>query len=67
MAVTFYWLALHRQVRIEGVAEKVSHEVSEKYFHERPRASQVSKFSFCFDKKHFIKLVSRLCVDWSTS
>ncbi|KAJ6639893.1 Pyridoxine/pyridoxamine 5'-phosphate oxidase [Pseudolycoriella hygida] len=41
VAMTFYWVPLHRQVRIEGVASKVSRETSEKYFHERPRASQI--------------------------
>lgn len=51
MAVTFYWLPLHRQVRIEGVAERVSREVSEEYFHKRPRASQVSIPVLCIMSK----------------
>ncbi|XP_055322206.1 pyridoxine/pyridoxamine 5'-phosphate oxidase-like [Sitodiplosis mosellana] len=42
VAATFYWVPLHRQVRIEGVATKVSRKVSEEYFHQRPRASQIS-------------------------
>ncbi|XP_031629082.1 pyridoxine-5'-phosphate oxidase-like isoform X2 [Contarinia nasturtii] len=41
VAATFYWLPLRRQVRIEGIASKVSREVSEEYFHQRPRASQI--------------------------
>lgn len=41
VAVAIYWLPLHRSVRIEGTAAKISREDSEKYFHERPRASQI--------------------------
>lgn len=41
VAATFYWLPLRRQVRIEGAVTKISHEESEEYFHQRPRASQV--------------------------
>ncbi|MES2107151.1 MAG: pyridoxamine 5'-phosphate oxidase [Bacteroidota bacterium] len=40
-ALTFFWPALQRQVRIEGVLEKISKEQSEKYFHSRPKSSQV--------------------------
>jgi pyridoxamine-phosphate oxidase len=40
-ALTFFWPSLERQVRIEGVLEKVSKEESEKYFHSRPKNSQV--------------------------
>ena len=40
-ALTFYWMPLERQVRIEGTAEKTSREESESYFHSRPRGSQL--------------------------
>jgi pyridoxamine-phosphate oxidase len=40
-ALTFFWGGLERQVRIEGTIEKVSKEESEKYFHSRPKGSQV--------------------------
>lgn len=40
--MTVYWQPLHRSVRIEGKAEKVPKEESIKYFHERPRDSQIS-------------------------
>ncbi|RVU00828.1 pyridoxamine 5'-phosphate oxidase [Mucilaginibacter limnophilus] len=40
-ALVFFWGELERQVRIEGTIEKVSKEVSEKYFHSRPKGSQV--------------------------
>jgi pyridoxamine 5'-phosphate oxidase len=37
----FFWGELERQVRIEGNIEKLSKEESEKYFHSRPKGSQV--------------------------
>lgn len=40
-ALTFFWGGLERQVRIEGTIEKVSKEDSERYFHSRPKGSQV--------------------------
>ena len=40
-AVAFHWPYLGRQVRIEGAVEKTSKEVSEAYFHSRPRGSQI--------------------------
>jgi pyridoxamine 5'-phosphate oxidase len=45
VALTFYWSALHRQVRIEGVAEKTSPEESEEYFQTRPRDSQIGAWA----------------------
>ena len=41
VSVVFNWLELQRQVRINGRVEKVSKEISEKYFHSRPRGSQI--------------------------
>ena len=38
----FYWPELQRQVRIDGILEKVDPAVSENYFKERPRANQIS-------------------------
>jgi pyridoxamine 5'-phosphate oxidase len=40
-AMTFLWLELFRQVRIEGRITKVSEQESEEYFHSRPRGSQL--------------------------
>ena len=42
VAVAFHWSYLGRQVRMEGKVEKTSREVSESYFHSRPRGSQIS-------------------------
>ncbi len=39
-SMTFYWPTLHRQIRIEGVVEKVTEKESKEYFHSRPIASQ---------------------------
>jgi pyridoxamine 5'-phosphate oxidase len=40
-ALTFFWPDLERQVRIEGVVERVSVEKSTEYFQSRPRGSQL--------------------------
>jgi pyridoxamine 5'-phosphate oxidase len=40
-AITFFWDALERQVRIEGTIQKVSAADSDDYFHSRPRQSQI--------------------------
>lgn len=41
VALLFYWGELGREVRIEGTVEKLSKEESERYFHSRPKASQI--------------------------
>ncbi len=40
-ALCFTWLPLHRQVRVSGVAERVSPELSDAYFSTRPREAQI--------------------------
>ncbi len=40
-AIALHWPYLGRQVRIEGTTSKTSREVSEAYFHSRPRGSQL--------------------------
>ena len=42
IAGVFYWREIHRQVRIEGVVEKSSKEISDNYFKSRPRGGQLS-------------------------
>jgi len=44
-AMTFFWPELERQVRIQGVVEKVSKEASESYFQSRPKASQIGAWA----------------------
>ena len=41
VALTFLWLPLQRQIRIEGTVTKVSEDASDNYFHKRPRGSQI--------------------------
>ena len=41
VTLVFPWIAIERQVLIEGTATKVAREESEAYFHSRPRASQL--------------------------
>lgn len=40
-ALVFWWPGLARQVRVEGKVHKVSADISEQYFHSRPRESQL--------------------------
>ncbi len=40
-AINFFWVELERQVRIEGIIEKVSEVESNEYFISRPRGSQI--------------------------
>ncbi|MBB5321095.1 pyridoxamine 5'-phosphate oxidase [Marinobacter oulmenensis] len=40
-ALLFPWIALNRQVRIQGAVEKVSKSESLRYFSSRPRGSQI--------------------------
>lgn len=46
-SLTFFWDKLERQVRIEGRIEKVSTEISDEYFHSRPRGSQIGAWVSC--------------------
>lgn len=41
VSLCFFWPHLQRQVCIEGTASKTSRQVSETYFHSRPRGSQI--------------------------
>jgi pyridoxamine 5'-phosphate oxidase len=41
-ALVLYWPELHRQVRLTGRVERTNYDESERYFHSRPRDSQIS-------------------------
>ena len=41
-AINFWWAKTNKQIRIEGVCNKVSNKESDDYFHSRPRGSQIS-------------------------
>lgn len=44
-ALNFYWRKIDRQIRIEGVARKLSAEESDAYFATRPRGSQIGAWA----------------------
>ncbi len=44
-ALTFFWAELERQVRIEGVVEKLPEAESDTYFNSRPKGSRVGAWS----------------------
>lgn len=45
IAVVFLWKDLERQIRIEGIAEKVAPSVSFNYFQSRPKGSQIGAWA----------------------
>ena len=45
VSVLFPWLALHRQIIIEGQVSRISDERSLAYFHSRPRGSQIGAWA----------------------
>ncbi|MCC9135370.1 pyridoxamine 5'-phosphate oxidase [Pontibacter silvestris] len=44
-ALTFFWPVLERQVRIEGVVVKVAPQLSDEYYHSRPKGSQIGAWA----------------------
>lgn len=45
VALLFFWKELERQVRIEGIVEKISEEKSQQYFSSRPVGSQIGAWA----------------------
>lgn len=45
VTAVFWWKELARQVRIEGVSEKLDFDTSLSYFHSRPRGSQIGAWA----------------------
>ncbi len=45
VCLNFYWWELSRQVRIDGIAERVSDEQATSYFQSRPRESQIGAWA----------------------
>jgi len=41
-SLLFFWQPVERQIRIDGTVEKVDRATSDKYFHSRPRLSQIA-------------------------
>lgn len=44
-SILFFWPGKERQIRIEGVVEKVNESLSDEYFATRPRGSQVGAWA----------------------
>lgn len=44
-ALTFFWPELERQVRVEGLTERVDPKLSDLYFQSRPRESQLGAWA----------------------
>ncbi len=61
-ALVFWWDKLQRQIRVEGIVEKISEKDSEKYFHSRPRGSQLSALASPQSKEITMKELERLRV-----
>jgi len=51
VALVFCWLEMQRQVRIEGVARKISAKESDDYFHIRPHGSKIGAHASPQSKK----------------
>lgn len=61
-ALNFAWHELERQVRIEGIVERISADASDKYFEVRPTKSKLGAWaspqsSVIPDRKHLEKLM----------
>lgn len=44
-ALLFHWIGLERQVRVQGIVEKVSEAESDAYYHSRPLGSRLSAWA----------------------
>ncbi len=44
-ALTFFWVELERQVRIEGTVERITASESDEYFNTRPRESRIGAWA----------------------
>jgi pyridoxamine 5'-phosphate oxidase len=45
VAMTIFWKSLHKQIRVEGVVNKIPREESVAYFQSRPRESQIGAWA----------------------
>lgn len=45
IAVHFFWDVLEKQVRMEGIAERISEQASDQYFNSRPKGSRIGAWA----------------------
>jgi pyridoxamine 5'-phosphate oxidase len=45
ISMLFFWPSLQQQIRIEGICEKVSEDISDTYFQSRPRGSKIGAWA----------------------
>lgn len=45
VSLTFYWKELERQVRVEGIIERISEAESDEYFDSRPEGSKIGAWA----------------------
>ncbi len=45
VACLFQWIPINRQIHIEGTAQKISDKISDEYFAQRPRESQLGAWA----------------------
>jgi pyridoxamine 5'-phosphate oxidase len=45
VAINFFWQPMARQVRVQGIAKKITQQQSEDYFATRPRNSQIAAWA----------------------
>ena len=59
VALNFFWKELEQQVRVEGIVELASNQVSDAYFKNRPRESQLGAWasdqSECISSRAFLE------------
>jgi pyridoxamine 5'-phosphate oxidase len=65
VALLFFWKELQRQIRIEGIASKLSEVVSDQYFNSRPRGSKIGAIAspqsqVLADREHLEQAVATL-------
>jgi pyridoxamine 5'-phosphate oxidase len=69
-ALVFFWADLERQVRIEGVVERITEEESAEYFYSRPKGSQLGALtspqsSTIADRKFLEDKLASLSLEYS--